>query len=217
MEIMCHQTARTLPPACRQELGTARPEALTFLNGQAEPPRPPHYELPPQASWHKGLGQPRGSSATKPVMLQPQQSQPLQLGVRQTLRVQWGSTHVWGQTWLVCLFFKLSDLSRSRKSLESVTGGHALCPSQCCHCYPGQEQPVVQGSKRGVVPLQLEFQGHFACVQSSTHSPGSPPPPCKQQAQLSLSWVGSPAETQGERDAAPSTELLLGSFSPRRN
>lgn len=79
MEIMCHQTARALPPACRQELGTAHPEALTFLNGRAEPPRPPHYELPPQASWHKVLGQPRSSSATKPVMLQPKQSQPLQL------------------------------------------------------------------------------------------------------------------------------------------
>lgn len=122
MEIMCHQTARTLPPACRQELGTAHPEALTFLNDQAEPPRPPHYEFSPQASWHKGHGQPRGSSATKPVMLQPQKSQPLQLDVRQTLRVQWGSTQVWGQTWLVCLFFKLSDPSRSSKSLASVTG-----------------------------------------------------------------------------------------------
>lgn len=217
MEIMCHQTARTLPPACRQELGTARPEALTFLNGRAEPPRPPHYQLPPQASRHKGLGQPRGSSATKPVMLQPQLSQALQLGVRQTLRVQWGSTQVWGQTWLVCLFFKLSDPSGSRKSLASVTGGHTPCPSQCCHCYSEQQQLMAQESKRGVVSLQMEFQGGVASGQSSPHSPGSPPAPCQQQAQLSLSWVGSPAETQGEGDAAPSTGLLLGSFSPRRN
>jgi len=52
MEIMCHQTAvgrepgeaphKPLPPACRQELGTAHPEALTSLNGQADPPRPPY-------------------------------------------------------------------------------------------------------------------------------------------------------------------------------
>lgn len=52
MDIMCHQTAvgreagaaprEPLPPACRQELGTARPEALTSLNGRAEPPRLPH-------------------------------------------------------------------------------------------------------------------------------------------------------------------------------
>lgn len=122
MEIMCHQTARTLPPAYRQELGTARPEALTFLNGQAEPPRPPHYELPPQASWHKVLGQPRSSCATKPVMLQPRQSQPLQRGVRQMLRVQWGSTEVWGQTWLVYLFFKLSEPPGAGKALHHSGG-----------------------------------------------------------------------------------------------
>lgn len=52
MEIMCHQMEvgrevgaaphEPLPPVCRQELGTACPEALTFLNGQTEPPRPPH-------------------------------------------------------------------------------------------------------------------------------------------------------------------------------
>lgn len=175
MEIMCHQTARTLPPACRQELGIVHPEALTFLNGQAEPPRPPHYELPPQASWHKVLGQPRSSSATKPVTLLPQKSQPLQLDLKQTLRVQWGSTQVWGQTWLVCLFLKLSDHSRSRKSLASVTGGRAPCMSQCWHCsqghYPQQEELVGRGSKRAVVLLQMEFQGGVACGQSSTHSP----------------------------------------------
>lgn len=206
MEIMCHQTARTLPPACRQELGTARPEALTFLNGQAEPHRPPHYELPPQASWHKGLGQPRGSSATKPVMLQPQQSQPLQLGVRQTLRVQWGSTQVQSQAWLVCLFFKLSDSSGSRKSLASVTGGHTPCPSQC---YPGQEQLVAQGGRRGVVPLQLEFQGgSLPRLSTST---------VQAAGTAELMVGGQPSRGTGGGGCSPSTGLLLGSFSPRRN